>query len=296
MERREQAALLVALRHSDLSWAEVTERVERAGAATTVLADLATPAAPSFDDLDHDLESARLAAEDEIAAWAAEGIGLVTVLDEAYPSQLLTVHNRPPFLTYRGTLDANDARGVAVVGTRQASDVGIKLATEVARGLADAGRPVISGLAAGVDTAAHQAALQASARTVAVIGTGLRRSYPAANRALQERITRHGLVLSQFQPDNPPSRQAFPMRNVVMSGYAMATVVIEASHTSGARMQAGIALGHGRPVILMTRLLVHDWAREMAVLPGVTVAESASDVVAAVDDIATLADTELTWV
>jgi len=296
VDRREQAALLVALRRSGLPWAAVGERVEHAGSAVAVLEELGTPDAPSFDDLDHDLVSERRAVEAEIVRWAAEGIRLVTVLDDAYPAQLLTVHDHPPFLTYRGTLDEHDARGVAVVGTRQASEGGLCLAVDVAGALADTGRTVISGLAAGIDAAAHQAALHAGGRTVAVIGTGLRRYYPAVNRGLQERIARQGLVLSQFWPDSPPSRQSFPMRNVVTSGYSLATVVVEASHTSGARMQAGVALGHGRPVILMDRLLVHEWARDLATLPGVTVARSTEDVVAAVDDIAAIADTELTWV
>jgi DNA processing protein len=296
VERREQAALLVALRRSGLTWAEVVARVEQAGSATAVLDELGSPEAPTFDDLDHDLGSARRAAESEIAYWAAEGIRLVTVLDDAYPAQLLTVHDHPPFLTYRGELDKGDAQGVAVVGTRQASDDGQRLASEVARALVESGWTVISGLAAGVDSAAHQAALDARGRTVAVIGTGLRRAYPAVNRRLQDHIAQRGLVLSQFWPDSPPSRQSFPMRNVVMSGYSLATVVIEASQTSGARMQARTALGHGRPAILMDRLLVHQWARDMAALPGVSVARSAADVLSAVEDIATVADAELTWV
>lgn len=296
MERREQATLLVALQRSGLPWAEVVARVEQAGSAAAVLDELGTPETPTFDDLDHDLETARRAAESEIAQWAVEGIGLVTVLDNTYPAQLLTVHDHPPFLTYRGEPDHRDAQGVAVVGTRQASDLGVRLARDVARALVDSGRPVISGLAAGIDSAAHQAALDARGRTVAIIGTGLRRAYPAANRQLQDRIARFGLVLSQFSPDSPPSRQSFPMRNVVMSGYSLATVVIEAAQTSGARMQARIALGHGRPVVLMDRLLIHQWARDMAAMPGVTVARSAADVLTAVRDIAAVADAELTWV
>src|SRR5262249_26667535 len=295
MARREQAALLVALRLSGLRWSEVRERVERAGSAAAVLADLGAPSSPSFDDLEQDLEAEVRAAEAEITQWAAGGIGLVTVLDAEYPAQLLTVHDHPPLLTYAGLLDGADAHGVAVVGTRQATDRGLRLAAAVAEALAEQGRTVVSGLAAGVDTAAHRAALRAGARTVAVIGTGLQRCYPAANRPLRQEIVRHGLVLSQFWPDSPPSKQSFPMRNVVMSGYSLATVVIEASHTSGARMQAGITLGHGRPVILLDGLLAHSWAREMASRRGAPGPGSAADVLATVDDLARLADAELTW-
>jgi DNA processing protein len=108
-------------------------------------------------------------------------------------------------------------------------------------GLVDAGDTVVSGLAAGIDTAAHLGALDRAGRTLAVIGTGLRRAYPATNAPLQQRIADDAAVVSQFWPDAPPSKRTFPMRNVLMSGLARATVVIEASETSGARMQARLA-------------------------------------------------------
>jgi DNA processing protein len=294
MIRREQAALLTVLRHSGRPWPEVSQRVECAGSAVSLVDHLVLPPRPSLNDIDRDLAAAIDAAEHEIAQWEAEGIGLVSVLDDAYPVQLLTVHDHPPFLTYRGTLDRRDDRGVAVVGTRQASEAGSRLAAEVAVALVGSDRPVVSGLAAGIDSAAHRAALNAGGRTIAVIGTGVRRVYPAAHRALQTEIGERGLVLSQFWPDSPPARQSFPMRNVVMSGYSFATVVVEASHTSGARMQAGFALRHGRPVIVMASLLVHDWAREIAALPGVTVADSPGGVLDAVNDLARI-DAELVW-
>jgi DNA processing protein len=295
MGRLEQAALVVALRRSGLPWGEICQRVEHARSAEAILGDLGMPSVPSFDDLGDLAEADLQAVADEIAAWAAESIGLVTVLDEDYPAQLLTVHDHPPLLTYAGALDDSDAQGVAVVGTRQASADGLRLAAGVATALAEQGRTVISGLATGIDTAAHQATLRAGGRTVAVIGTGLRRCYPLANRQLQREIARHGLVVSQFWPDSPPSRQSFPMRNVVMSGYSLATVVVEASQTSGARMQARIALAHGRPVILLDRLLRHEWAREMADRPGVAVVSTAAGVADAVQEIAAVADAELTW-
>lgn len=294
--RREQAAVLVALRRTDLPWIEVRRQIEYAGSAAAVVDELAVSATPSLDDLNFDLESALVAAEAEIDGWLADGIGLVTVLDADYPAQLLAVHDHPPFLLYRGALDPGDAEGVAVVGTRQASADGLRLAAEVATALVHAGRPVVSGLAAGIDGAAHRAALHAGGRTVAVIGTGVRRSYPAGHRELQEQIAVRGLVLSQFWPDAAPSRQTFPMRNAVMSGFSLATVVIEASHTSGARMQARLALGHGRPVILMSRLLVHEWACDMARSPGVTLAESATDVLSAIAEIAAVEKAEFHWV
>jgi DNA processing protein len=208
---------------------------------------------------------------------------LVTLLDEEYPPQLLTIHQRPPFLLYRGQLDPRDAGGVAIVGTRKPTDRGSATARTIAQGLADRGVTVVSGLAAGIDTAAHSGALDAGGRTVAVIGTGLRRSYPAENAALQERIASDHLALSQFWPDAAPTKTSFPMRNAVMSGYAAATVVIEAAWKSGARMQARLALEHGRPVFLHESLLQHDWARDY-LARGAVIVRSSDDVLAALDE------------
>ena len=135
------------------------------------------------------------------------------------------------------------------------------------------GVTVLGGLALGIDAAAHRAALGAGGRTVGVIGTGIDRAYPAQNSGLQEEIAGRGLVLSQFWPGAPPQRHNFLMRNATMSGYGLATVVVEAGERSGSRAQARIAVGHGRPVIL-TSLVVerNDWARALVGRPGVHVA------------------------
>ncbi|MFE0153221.1 DNA-processing protein DprA [Nonomuraea sp. NPDC059007] len=155
----------------------------------------------------------------------------------------------------------------------------------MARELAVNGVTVISGLAKGIDAAVHCSALEAGGRTVAVVGTGINQFYPAENRRLQERIGHEGLVLSQFWPDAPPNRKNFPLRNAVMSGYAAATVVVEASWRSGACVQARLALEHGRPVILLDRLLEHEWAREFAKKPGVHVVSSMSELLVVAEDV-----------
>jgi DNA processing protein len=116
-----------------------------------------------------------------------------------------------------------------------------------------------------------------------VLGTGIERSYPAANADLQRRISREGLVVSQFWPDGSPSKKTFPMRNAVMSGYASATVVIEAGWRSGARIQARLALQHGRPVVMPIALLEHDWARDFASRPGVYVVSDLDEMLAVID-------------
>lgn len=132
---------------------------------------------------------------------------------------------------------------------------------------------------------------------LAVIGTGVDRAYPAQNAALQEEIAAKGLVISQFLPGAPPAKTSFPMRNAVMSGFALATVVVEAAYQSGARMQARLALQHGRHVFLTRSLLQHDWARGYAQRPGVTVVGNAGDVFAGLQRLAAeSADpTELVW-
>jgi len=126
-----------------------------------------------------DLAQVLADAEAAVAAWAAEGIKVTTMLDAEYPAQLLTVHQRPPFLTYRGRIDPVDATGVAGVGTRRPSRLGLARAQDIAAGLAQRQVTVISGLAAGIDTAAHQAALDAGGRTVARIS----RSRPTLARS-----------------------------------------------------------------------------------------------------------------
>jgi DNA protecting protein DprA len=160
----------------------------------------------------------------------------------ATPPTLRLIYNLPPFLFIRGAITDADLRSVAVVGIRTASADGISRAGQLARLLAGEDVTVVSGLARGIDTAAHTAALEAGGRTIAVIGTGINRYYPAENRALADQITKRGAVASQFWPDSPPTTYTFPRRNITMSGIAQGTVVIEASSTSGAKMQARLAL------------------------------------------------------
>ena len=205
-------------------------------------------------------------ADAELDAAAARGARMTTVLDDDYPTNLRFVHNLPPFLFYRGTLDPYlDARSIAVVGTRNASTEGLDRARRMARRLTENGVSIVSGLARGIDTAAHRAALDARGRTVAVFGTGITRVYPAENTELvAEIIDGGGLVVSQFFPTAKPSAWSFPKRNEVTSGISQGTVVIEAPQKSGARMQARLAYEHGKPVFLVESLATaQEWAGRM---------------------------------
>ncbi|HUB75040.1 MAG TPA: DNA-processing protein DprA [Solirubrobacteraceae bacterium] len=219
----------------------------------------------------------------ELQELAAESISLLTVLDEGYPRNLRLVYDRPLILWVRGALSVRDDRSVAVVGTRRASSAGLEQARQIAHQLVEAGCVVVSGLAAGIDTAAQTATLEAGGRTIAVIGTGLQHAFPKQSADLQRRLGLESAVLSQFEPDQEARKWTFPMRNAVMSGLARATVVVEATYTSGARMQARLALEHGRPVVLMESLLEHEWARAYAARPGVYVVAEVAEVVDRLD-------------
>lgn len=220
-----------------------------------------------------------------IDALQAEGVSLVTVLDDAYPTNLRLIYNRPPFLFVRGDLRAEHQRAIAVVGTRKASPQGIGQAERLARDLVSADVTVLSGLALGIDGAAHRATIAAGGRTVAVLGTGIRRVYPREHEALAQSIVESGgALVSQFWPDGPPTRWSFPLRNITMSGMAIGTVIVEASDTSGARNQARRALEHGKRLFLVDSLVVQEaWARRYAERPNATVIQSAEDVLAALD-------------
>jgi DNA processing protein len=275
----ERAALVALLRNGKRPWQLYADLVEEAGSALAVLEEESQQDAGQASLFPADHRSALRTARDEIEAWETHGLELLTVLDPGYPDNLRAVHDRPPLIFVAGSLKPTDSRAVAVVGARTPSPEGVKTASAIATHLAARDYAVASGLAAGIDTAAHTAALTAGGRTLAVIGTGLNRSYPPENAALQRRIAAEGAVISQFWPDAPPSRRSFPMRNAVMSGLALTTVVVEASHTSGSRMQARLALAHGRPVCLLGSLVEqHEWARAFAQLPGAHVVRSPEEI------------------
>ncbi|MBV9684121.1 MAG: DNA-protecting protein DprA [Solirubrobacterales bacterium] len=287
----DRAAMVALLRTGRRPWVEYAALVEERGSAEAVFdEELGSPGgqttllpepAESADEL---IETAR----SDLERWAARGMRLVTVLDSDYPPNLRAVHDRPPMVFVAGTLRQSDARSVAVVGARQATPSGIEQAAKIAEHLVDRKYTVVSGLAAGIDTAAHTTALSRHGRTLAVIGTGLARAYPPQNQPLQRRIADQCAVVSQFWPDSPPTRRSFPMRNAVMSGIALATVVVEASHTSGARIQTRLALAQGRPVFLLGSLVDRQaWAREYADRAGTHVVHEPEQITNVIDRLMT---------
>lgn len=280
--RSEHAALLALLRKREEPWSRIAARVAFEGSATAVWG------AQNSEDFLFDLPDDRSALDSalsEIAQWDERGLKFTTVLDESYPRRLLDIHETPPLLFYEGDLRPEDM-GMSVVGSRGASLDGQRLAGQVAHFLVDEGLTVISGLASGIDAAAHRAALVAGGRTVAFIGTGITREYPTVNARLQHEIAERGLVLSQFLPDAPPTKQSFPMRNASMSGYGLATIVIEAGEHSGTRNQARKAGEHGRPVILTKQVAsTTSWGAALRDTPGVHVVGSMAELRHAVTEI-----------
>ena len=289
----EAAAVLALSAATQGPWHRTASLIEDAGSAVRIL--------------DRDWSGFELLAEGELSALVdrvtpadvdhyraviggqqAAGVRVVTVLDQDYPVNLRQIYNRPPFLFVKGELQEQDARAIAVVGTRNASERGLELARLISTRLAGHGITVLSGMARGIDAAAHGAALTARARTIAVMGTGIDLVYPPEHGALaREIVASGGALVSQFMPGSGPTRFSFPMRNAVMSGMAIGTVVVEASATSGARLQARLALEHGKRLFLLRPLVLEqEWAQRYSQRPGVRVVDSVSEILQAVAEVA----------
>jgi DNA processing protein len=220
------------------------------------------------------------AARDARARAAGEGIEVVPWNDPRFPAPLLVIPDPPPALWYRGTLDALAAPAVAIVGSRAASAVALETAAQLAEDLAVRGIAVVSGLARGVDSAAHRGALRAG-RTIAVLGSAIDRMYPREHEGLSREIARNGLVLTEYPPGTPPLPFQFPRRNRVISGLSRAVVVIEASEKSGSLITAACALEQGRDVMAVPGNVLSGRNRGAHALirDGAKIVESADDIV-----------------
>ncbi len=227
--------------------------LERFGSAAAVLA-----AAPSdlreVPGIGQKISRAIVAARDEIDAEGqlelcrAEGVD--TLLDGAaeYPRLLKEIVDPPGVLFVRGRLEPRDALSIAIVGSRHASHYGLTQAERLAGGLARAGLTVVSGLARGIDGAAHRGALAAGGRTLAVLGSGVLNVYPPEHKDLADEVARHGALLSEAAPRAEPFSGAFPQRNRIISGLSLGVIVVEAASRSGALISARHATEQGREV------------------------------------------------
>jgi DNA processing protein len=226
-----------------------------------------------------------------LASAAAAGIRAVPWNAPGFPQVLLTLTDCPPALWCRGTLECLDAPAVAIVGSRAATAVALEAASRIAAGLAALGVTVISGLARGVDSAAHRGALGVRSvrlqpdlgSTVAVLGSGVDRIYPAEHKALADAIVACGAVISEYPPGTAPLPFHFPMRNRLISGLSSAIVVIEAAEDSGSLITAACALEQGRDVMVVPGNVLTGRNRggHALIRDGAAIVECAADVAAA---------------
>ena len=214
------------------------------------------------------------------ASAAREGIHVMAWDDPLFPPALHAISDMPVVLWYRGALDALAAPVVAVVGSRAASAVALETAERLGEDLAAFGVTVVSGLARGVDSAAHRGALR-TGRTIAVLGSGVDRVYPHEHRGLAREIAERGLVISEFAPGMPPLKFHFPLRNRVISGLSRAVVVIEASENSGSLITAACALEQGRDVMAVPGNVLSGRNRggHALIRDGAKIVEGADDIV-----------------
>lgn len=194
---------------------------------------------------DHDLTAANRI----LADCQRLNISLLTLQDAAYPSRLKNIYDPPCLLYYKGRMPAFDEEAaIAVVGTRDCTPYGVACAEKLSFGLASGGALIVTGLAAGVDSAAARGALRASGTVAGVVGNGLDVTYPYENRYLYEDVAAAGVLISEYPPGTRPAASHFPVRNRILSGLALATLVVEAPERSGALITANTALEQGRDV------------------------------------------------
>jgi DNA processing protein len=184
----------------------------------------------------------------EMRRIAESGVHVVTRYDAEYPAMLREIYDPPVVLYVKGSLKNEDRNGIALVGSRQTTTYGTDVARKLGYQLAYTGVTVVSGGARGIDTAAHQGALTAKGRTIAVLGTGINIVFPSENAELFSRIASNGAVITQFPFNRPADKQSFPIRNRIVAGMTLGTVVIEANMTSGALITSNFATEYGRQV------------------------------------------------
>ena len=173
---------------------------------------------------------------------------MLTPLHKNYPKNLRNILDPPPLLYISGKIIKRDSFAVAIVGSRMATKYGLETARDFSYGLAKAGVTIISGLARGIDTEAHKAALNAEGRTIAVLGSGLNIIYPPENKTLAEKIIKHGALVSEFPEDSLPLPKNFLQRNRIIAGLSLAVIVVEGRRRSGTLSTARYAAEMGREV------------------------------------------------
>ncbi|GAB1402336.1 DNA-processing protein DprA [Elusimicrobiota bacterium] len=199
--------------------------------------------------------------DNEIKLAKDNNINIVTYMDESYPEQLKDIYDFPPVLYIKGNLKKNDKVSVAVVGSRTPTNYGRSVTNHFCKYFAENDICVISGLARGIDTEAHQTVLKNNGRTIAVLGNGLLHYYPSENRKLQDQIGRDNVLISEFPLQQKPEKTTFPRRNRIIAGLSMATVITEAIIESGAMITAKLGLDYGRDVFAVPGSIFSNYSK-----------------------------------
>lgn len=247
--------------------ASITE-LEAAGISATVARNIST----GFGFEDALVQQRKL---------ADSGAVLIPYSSLSYPERLKEIYDPPPMLFARGSIELMGTLGIAVVGTRRPTAYGTAAATRLAKDLADAGLTITSGMARGIDTAAHKAVLETGGNTIAVFGCGVDELYPTENRKLSEQIAARGLILSDFPMGTPPYPQNFPMRNRIISGLSAGVLIVEGGEYSGSAITARLAADHGREVFAVPGNITSkmSYAPNLLIKQGAKLVQDWNDVI-----------------
>lgn len=226
----------------------------------------------------------RVSVEKEFQKAESLNVSIIALGDDRYPALLREIYDPPPVLYVKGEIKTTeDANSIAVVGSRKATEYGLNVAEKISAALAQAGFTIVSGLARGIDTKAHEGTLKAGGRTLAVLGNGHDVMYPKENKALSEKISASGAVLTEFPFGTQPHAMNFPMRNRIISGLSRGVIVVQAGERSGATITADFALEQGREVFAVpgSVYLSQSKGTHRLLKEGATLVESVSDVLQA---------------
>ncbi len=285
----------------DLPFWVALHRVHRLGAVRFSFLERAFPTmeeawrAPASALRAAGLDASSIAAIDEertrtdpdggMARLEAEGVTALSIRQDAYPARLREIPDAPPVIYVKGSLTSDDEWGIAIVGTRRATVYGKQAATEIVQGLAANRVTIVSGLARGIDTIAHRTALDAGARTIAVLAAGLDSVYPPENKRMAREIAERGALVSDYPLGTRPRAEYFPRRNRIMSGLALGTLVIEGDHQSGAMITARFAAEQNRDVFAVPGSIFSPQSRgpNSLIKDGATPVLGAGDVLEALN-------------
>lgn len=231
--------------------------------------------------------------EGELRLAQEHGVKIVPYNSEGYPRNLKSIYDPPLVLYIKGDISPSDILSMAVVGSRRCTYYGQSQAERIARLLGQRGFTIVSGLARGIDTAAHQGAIKAKARTIAVMGCGLTRIYPRENRDLAEKITQQGAMVSELPLQTPPDDRNFPPRNRLISGLSLGVVVVEAGLRSGSLITAHWALEQGKEVFAVPGQVDSPYSRgtHRLIKEGAKLVEDITDII---EELGPLAETIMT--